>query len=91
MRRRKPYADAFKQEAIKLVTEQDMKPSQVARDLGIDGDTLRRWLHEWQAAPAEASTPTTAALVRLRREHEQLRLERDIVKKALGIFARMPQ
>jgi transposase-like protein len=38
----KPCSDEFKQEALKLVSEQKLRPSQVARDLGIDGDTLLR-------------------------------------------------
>jgi transposase len=38
------------------------------------------------AAPISASE-----LAQLRRENEQLRLERDILKKAIGIFSRMPQ
>lgn len=40
----KPYSNEFKQEALKLVNEQNMRPSQVARDLGIDGDTLDQQL-----------------------------------------------
>jgi transposase len=86
-----PYSDEFKQEAVKLVTEQGMRRSQVARDLGIDPQTLRRWLAA--AAPAAPSEPASAAaeVARLRRENEQLRMERDILKKAVGIFSRMPQ
>jgi hypothetical protein len=30
-------------------------------------------------------------MARLRRENEQLRMERDILKKAIGIFSQMPQ
>lgn len=89
----KPYPEEFKQEAIKLVTEQGMGPSQVARDLGIGLDTLHRWLRAARP-PVEGATdaPTdTAELVRLRRENEQLRMERDILKKAIGIFSRMPR
>jgi transposase len=88
----KTYSDEFKQEALKLVNEQNMRPSQVARDLGIDGDTLRRWLRDHERTPAElASSSAAAELTRLRRENDQLRMERDILKKALGIFSRMPQ
>jgi transposase len=90
---RKPYADEFKQEAVKLVIEQGMTTSQVARDLDISVDTLHRWLRAARPptdAATDAPTPPTE-LVRLRRENEQLRLERDILKKALGIFSRMPQ
>ena len=88
----KLYSDEFKQEALKLVSEQNMRPSQVARDLGIDGDTLRRWLRAQERTPAEQTSLSAAAeLTRLRRENDQLRMERDILKKALGIFSRMPQ
>ena len=86
---RTPYSDEFKQEAIKLVTEQGLRRSQVARDLGVDPQTLRRWLHA-AATPDAPSAPTADALARLRRENEQLRIERDILKKVVGIFSRMP-
>jgi transposase len=93
---RKTYSDEFRQGAVKLVTEQHLQRSQVARDLGIDPQTLRRWLREFapaaDAAPARPQPATdTAELARLRRENEQLRMERDILKKALGIFSQMPQ
>jgi transposase len=39
-------------------------------------------------APASSSAGEVA---RLQREIERLRMERDILKKALGIFSRMPQ
>jgi len=96
-RSRKPYPAEFKQEAVRLLNEQRLPRSQVARDLGIDAETLRRWARE--LAPDTASTGATsnappvsaAELARLRRENEQLRMERDILKKAIGIFSRMPE
>jgi transposase len=94
---RKPYPDEFKQEAVRLLTEQRLPRSQVARDLGIDAETLRRWVREQAPDNAGAlDTPSVppvnaAELTRLRRENEQLRMERDILKKAIGIFSRMPQ
>jgi transposase len=96
-RSRKPYPAEFKQEAVRLLKEQRLPRSQVARDLGIDAETLRRWARELSpdsAAPGEASIapPVSAVeLARLRRENEQLRMERDILKKAIGIFSRMPE
>ena len=45
-RPRKPYPDEFKQEAVRLLTEQRLPRSQVARDLGVDPETLRRWVRE---------------------------------------------
>jgi transposase len=94
MRGRKPYSDEFKHEAVKLVREQGLPRRQVAADLGIDLDTLRRWLDDatsGTSANPPTSAPSSAELARLRRENELLRMERDILKKALGIFSRMPE
>jgi transposase len=90
----KPYAEEFKIEAVKLVTDQGLTPHKAARDLGIDPQTMRRWLRELAPAsePRPAAAPLAAAeLARLQREIEVLRQERDILKKAIGIFSRMPQ
>jgi transposase-like protein len=54
----KTYSDEFRQEAVKLVTEQHLQRSQVARDLGIDPQTLRRWLRE--LAPTSQAVPAVA-------------------------------
>ena len=94
---RKPYPDEFKQEAVRLLAEQRLPRSQVARDLGVDPETLRRWVRERASdgdVSSNSATPPAASaaeLLQLRRENEQLRMERDILKKAIGIFSRMPQ
>jgi transposase len=83
MKRPRPYSDEFKAEAVKLVQEQNLSAAQVARDLGVYPETLRRWMREL-ATPASsdpsASSPA-AEMARLQRENEQLRMERDILKK----------
>ncbi len=92
---RKLYARDFKIEAVKLVTERGLPRKQVARDLGIDLTTLRRWIVEFEADSQHAFPGQGHArddeLARLRRENELLRQERDILKKAIGICSRMPQ
>jgi transposase len=86
-RSRKPYPAEFKQEAVRLLDEQRLPRSQVARDLGIDPETLRRWARELSPDTTGATNSPTdppvssAELARLRRENEQLRMERDILKK----------
>lgn len=95
MATRKPYTREFKVETVKLVTERGMKRAQVARDMGIDAQTLRRWIREFTTDGERAfpgpGHPRDEELIRLRRENEQLRQEREILKKALGIFSRMPE
>ena len=65
----------------------------VARELGINQQTLSRWLK--QAEIDEGGGPegalTTAEreeLQRLRRENKRLQEERDILKKATAFFAK---
>jgi len=92
MATRKTYTLDFKLDAVKLVTERGLGRARVARDLGIGTQTLRNWL---RALAADAAAPAHATdaqqLAALRRENELLREERDILKKALGIFSRVPR
>lgn len=88
---RKRYSEEFKHEAVKLVIEQHLSRKQVAADLGIDVQTLRRWVSERLENRPPMASSNDAELVRLRRENDLLRMERDILKKAIGIFSRMPQ
>lgn len=91
----KRYSREFKVEAVKLVTEQRMARKRVAKDLGIDPSTLRDWIKRFD----EGSDPEQAGaelqrdeeVRRLRRELTETKLERDILKKAVGIFSQMPR
>ena len=95
MTRRKTYSRDFKIEAVRLVTEHGMTRKQVARDLGIDLTTLRSWSKAFTEDPERAfsgkGNPRDEELHQLRRELEQTRIERDILKKAIGIFSQMPR
>lgn len=93
MKTRKPYSEEFKQQAVTFVIEQGIGVAQVARDLDVGLDTLQRWLRAARSPTNRTLPPGDphVEVARLRREHEQLRMERDIVQKALGIFSRMPQ
>ena len=93
--RRKIYSCEFKQEAVRLVRESDQSLAAVARDLGIDGNSLRKWKreeeqHGVQAFPGKGSSHDEE-LARLQRENALLRQERDILKKAVGFFASPPR
>lgn len=95
MARRKTYSREFKIEAVKLVTEHGMTRKQVARDLGVDIGTLRSWIKQFTDDPQRAfpgkGHVRDEELRQLKREVEQLRQERDILKKAIGIFSQMPR
>jgi transposase len=88
---RPSYPPEFRARAVELARTSGLAPSQVARDLGIDPDTIRRWLRQDDidtGRRAGVATDERAELVRLRREVALLREEREILQKATAYFAR---
>ena len=88
------FTREFKLEAVKLAQSSHKSQAQIARDLGIAESTLHKWCqrfseHGEQAFPGSGhQLPQEEEIRRLQRENELLRQERDILKKALGIFSR---
>ena len=90
---RRTYDRDFKVSALKLILEKHQSVSKVSRDLGISQNTL----HNWKKAFLEDSrscfpgngkvTEHEAEVSRLKQELELAKEERDILKKAVGIFS----
>jgi len=94
-KQRKVYSREFKQEAVRLAIASVHGVAAVARDLGVDANTLGKWkralaAHGDQAFPGQGQSHEQE-LVRLRRETALLRQERDILKKTVGYFASVPR
>lgn len=91
---RKKYDEAFKREAVRLMTEEKMKPSHIEKDLGITNGLVRKWKRALDednkhAFPGSGyQRPEQAELTRLRKEVEVLKREREILKKATAFFAK---
>ena len=80
----------FKMSAVKMVTEGGHKASEVARSLGIDPGRLYLWKKQFgdngeKAFPGKGNLSEMAAL---RRKLREVEMERDILKKAVGIFSK---
>lgn len=94
--KRKTYTAEFKQEAVRLITEQRYGVAETARNLGINVNMLRRWKQEYttntQAAfPGHGNLPLEQDELRqLRIEVKRLRMEREILKKAMRFFVNEP-
>jgi len=86
---KKHYSREFKEEAVKLVTEQGYRISEAARNLGIRPNILSRWKREFEeeAVVNQLSHDEKAELKRLREENRRLKMEREILKKAAAFFA----
>jgi transposase len=90
MRKRRTFSNEFKMQAVQLVEQGGVSVAQVCRDLEIGETALRRWLGLFgPRADGRRVTPEEhEELLRLRKENALLKMERDILKKAMGICAR---
>jgi transposase len=83
------FTSEFKQGAVMLVQQHHKPTKQVAKELGIDPSTLRRWRRELGGQTAGAvSREASAEVAQLQREVVRLQMERDILKKAVAFFAK---
>jgi transposase len=93
--KRPKYTLEFKKDAAKLVIEKGYTHDQAAESLGISLSALGRWVRA-ERGPTSVSTEKKSVLnltdqtelIRLRKENEQLRMEREILKKAAVFFAK---
>lgn len=91
---RKKYDRQYKIDAVSMVINGERSVAEVARDLGIDGNVLYRWKREFSrqqigAFPGKGRLgPQEEELRRLRRELEQAKEDREILKKALAFFSK---
>ena len=91
--KRRKFEPEFKTEAVRLVLEERRTVNDVAKSLGIYGSTLGDWVKQAKADQGQGplGVPTTTEieeLRRLRKENRELRMEREILKKAAAFFAK---
>jgi transposase len=92
-RARRVFSEEFRAGAVRLVLDEGKTAGAVARDLDLTESALRTWVVRAQAERTKGkSGGLTIAereeLARLRKENRQLRLERDVLKKATAFFAK---
>lgn len=88
------FSREFKRHAVQLVTEQGRPIGQVARELDLHPNLLHQWKRKVVAQGEQAFSgkgrvkPENAELRRLRKELENVRAQRDILKKALAVCSK---
>ena len=91
---RRKFTREFKLEAVKLVRDRGVTTSQAARDLDLNVNVLRSWVRAFREDPTQAfpgegqQKPDDVEVTQLRREVARLKMERDIIKKAVAFFAK---
>ncbi len=86
----KQYSKDYKEEAVALVREQGYSVPEAAKSLGLASNILYRWKEqiESQLAGKSLSVDEREELKRLRKEVKNLRMEKEILKKASAFFAK---
>jgi transposase len=86
------YPEQFRKDAVELVRSSDRPLRQVARELGVNHETLRNWVKIAERAETKPSGPASAAsedeLRTLRKRVAELELEKEILRKAAAYFAK---
>lgn len=89
-RKNKSYSKEFKEEAVALITEQGYSVADAAKAVGVRTNQLYRWKQEQEELKSGSmlNADDKAELLRLRKEVKQLRMEKEILKKASAFFAK---
>ena len=92
---KRQYSESFKSEAVKLALAGRTSKARIARELGININSLDGWIRKYRQSLGEMDPRKAESLEdevkRLRKENDLLREERDILKKAVAYFAREQQ
>ena len=94
MSRRKKYSKEFKLDAVSLVTDQGYSRAEAARSLGLNSNMLGRWVSEQRNDGGHAFrgngklTPEQEEIRELRSQVKNLKMEKEILKKATVFFAK---
>lgn len=84
------YPEECKREAVELYRSSDRPRVEVAKSLGVSDGSLAAWVKQARDVdePGALSTDERAELDALRKENRELRMDREILRKAAAYFAR---
>jgi transposase len=94
--RHKRYGQEFKLDALRLLETSDKSVAEIERDLGLSAGLLYKWRERYQVVGDQSDETRLedsdkealrAELRRVKRELEEIKQERDILKKAMAIFS----
>lgn len=96
-RKYRKYDKEFVVQAVKLVVDEGRKVAEVSRSLGVHENLLHKWKKQYLEDPMNAFPgkghlkAQDEEISRLRKTLERAERDRDILKKAVAIFSKMPQ
>ncbi len=90
-RPRRKFSDEFKRDAVEIVRSSDRSIAEVARELGIYDSSLGSWVRQDQVDRGEregVSSNDKDRLLELERENARLRMERELLKRAVAFWVK---
>ncbi len=89
-RHRRKFTDEFKSETVKLIRESGRSVGSVAKELDLTETAVRNWVKraEFSGSAETLSPDERSDLRRLRKENQELRMEKEILRKATVFFAK---
>jgi len=95
---RRVFTRDFKVESVEYLLNSKKPATQIARDLGIRVELLYRWKQEYLnnkdhsfPGAGHMKDPEEEKFRKLKWELQDVKMERDILKKALAIFSKTPR
>lgn len=93
MGRPSKYTEEFRRDAVALVRDSGEPVKKIARDLGVNPETLRTWVKQdkidrGEGEPGELTSAEREELRALRKRNLELEREREILVKAAAFFAK---
>ena len=92
-RNRRFFTPEFKADTVRLILQEGKSISQVSKDLDLTETAVRQWVKQAEidagrGVPGALTSTEKEELARLRRENRELRMERELLKKAAAFFAK---
>ena len=90
---KRTYDAEFKRNTAELYLNSDKSLSAISIDLGIPESTIHHWVQEYKVRGSSSFMPKELSvqekeLLDLKKQLADVKIERDILKKALAIFSK---
>lgn len=90
---RRKFTKEYKLQVVRLVKDEQRKPIELAKDLGLEMGMIYRWIRDYEQnpnsfTPEPGKTAEKEELRRLKKKLSDAYEENKILKKALAIFSK---
>ncbi|WP_339161628.1 transposase [Siminovitchia sp. FSL W7-1587] len=89
------YDETFKKETVKYILENNNPVAQIARETGVNTNTLYSWIKKYSEQPEVKAVQTfstpEAERKAMQKQLRDLEEENEILKKAMHYFAKSPR